>query len=131
MSLNVDNQKENHSEILVVEGTDLEMNAKQDMSSVKIVAVDGPAGSGKSTICKMVGEKLGWDYVNTGKLYRSIGFLAQEQGVALDDDDKLTEIAADFGEHFRWNAATDEIFDKARNLSEHLYSVEAGECLLL
>jgi CMP/dCMP kinase len=112
-------------------GTDV--NGKQNRESsnisleqVKIVAIDGPAGSGKSTICKMVGEKLGWDYVSTGKLYRAIGLLAQERGLDLEDDNGLVELANEFGEFFTWVASTDEIFFKERNLSEQLYSVEAG-----
>ncbi|MEY4630617.1 MAG: hypothetical protein RIQ81_737, partial [Pseudomonadota bacterium] len=38
-----------------------------------IVAVDGPAGSGKSTICSEVSARIGWSYVNTGALYRGVG----------------------------------------------------------
>ena len=101
-------------------------NKTISLENVKIVAVDGPAGSGKSTICKMVGEKLGWDYVSTGKLYRAIGLLAQERSIDLEDDNALVVLAGEFGENFRWVAATDEIFFKERNLSEQLYSVEAG-----
>ena len=58
----------------------------------------------------MVGEKLGWDYVSTGKLYRAIGLLAQERSIDLEDDNALVVLAGEFGENFRWIASTDEIF---------------------
>lgn len=102
-------------------------NGNLNMSlNVKIVAVDGPAGSGKSTICKLAGEKLGWDYVSTGKLYRAIGILANERGIDLDDDELLVELTKEFETKFRWNAETDELFFGERNFGDLLYSVQAG-----
>lgn len=50
-----------------------------------IIAIDGPAGSGKSTVAKLVAKELGFHYLDTGAMYRSIAWLALEQGIALDD----------------------------------------------
>lgn len=44
------------------------------------VAIDGPAGSGKSTVCKMIAEKYGLTYVDTGAMYRSIAWIAKNTG---------------------------------------------------
>lgn len=49
------------------------------------VAIDGPAGAGKSTIARAVARELGYIYVDTGALYRAIGLFALEHGVAPDD----------------------------------------------
>ncbi len=58
-----------------------------------IIAIDGPAGSGKSTVAKLVAEKLGFAYLDTGAMYRAVAWRALEQGVSLDDVDALTNIA--------------------------------------
>ena len=45
------------------------------------IAVDGPSGAGKSTIAKAVAEKLGIDYVDTGAMYRDIGYKIKREGI--------------------------------------------------
>lgn len=58
-----------------------------------IIAIDGPAGSGKSTVAKRVAERLGFHYLDTGAMYRAVAFRALEDGVALDDGSSLAAIA--------------------------------------
>lgn len=50
-----------------------------------IVAIDGPAGSGKSTVARGLAARLGFRYLDTGAMYRALTWLALEEGVALDD----------------------------------------------
>lgn len=58
-----------------------------------IVAIDGPAGAGKSTIAKTVAAQLGFQFVDTGAMYRTVAYKALTQGVALDDGAGLAEVA--------------------------------------
>jgi cytidylate kinase len=58
-----------------------------------VVAIDGPAGAGKSSVSKTVALRAGLSLVDTGAIYRSVALLAQKQGVDLDDADKLAAIA--------------------------------------
>jgi len=58
-----------------------------------IVAVDGPAGSGKSTVASMLAERLGFLYLDTGAMYRALTWLARKNGTALDDGDELARLA--------------------------------------
>jgi cytidylate kinase len=58
-----------------------------------IVAIDGPAGSGKSTVASMLAERLGFRYLDTGAMYRALTWLARRDGVALDDGRALGELA--------------------------------------
>lgn len=51
-----------------------------------IVAVDGPAGSGKSSICGLVCERIGFTYINTGLLYRAVAYLASDGGLLAKHD---------------------------------------------
>ncbi|SRR5579884_2335365 len=58
-----------------------------------IVAIDGPAGAGKSTLAKRVAEKLGYIYVNSGAMYRAVALWALRLGVALNDMHRLEQLA--------------------------------------
>ena len=58
-----------------------------------IVAMDGPAGTGKSTIARMVAERNGFTYINSGNLYRAITWGAMRSGVALDDPEAVAAFA--------------------------------------
>jgi cytidylate kinase len=58
-----------------------------------IVAIDGPVGSGKSAVGRRVAEAIGLPFVDSGLMYRAVGCLALERGIALDDADRLTCLA--------------------------------------
>ena len=58
-----------------------------------IVAIDGPSGAGKSTVAKAVAKALGFSCLDTGAMYRAIAWRALQDGVALDDEPTLGEIA--------------------------------------
>jgi cytidylate kinase len=59
-----------------------------------IVAIDGPAGAGKTTVASAVAAKLGFEHLDTGALYRVITLLALEEGVGLDAGEDLAALAA-------------------------------------
>jgi CMP/dCMP kinase len=59
-----------------------------------IVAIDGPAGSGKSTVARSLAERLGFGYLDTGAMYRALTWLALEDGLELDDGGALGALAA-------------------------------------
>lgn len=54
------------------------------------IAIDGPAGAGKSTIARLAAKELGYIYVDTGALYRAIGLAASRRGIAADDKTAVT-----------------------------------------
>ncbi len=60
-----------------------------------IIAIDGPAGSGKSTIAKQVARMLGFHYLDTGAMYRCIAWYAIENGITFDDVAALEAVARD------------------------------------
>ena len=60
-----------------------------------VVAIDGPAGAGKSTVARSAAEALGFDYLDTGAMYRAVALAALEAGVDLSDGDGLGELAND------------------------------------
>ncbi len=58
-----------------------------------IVAIDGPAGAGKSSVARALSERLGFRYLDTGAMYRALTWLALQRGIALDDVTSLEELA--------------------------------------
>lgn len=58
-----------------------------------IVAVDGPAGAGKSTVSKLLAQKLGFIYIDTGAMYRALTLKALESGIRTNDEDALLYLA--------------------------------------
>ncbi len=58
-----------------------------------VITIDGPSGSGKGTIAKLVADRLGWTILDSGALYRLVGYSAEKAGIGFDQVDKLCEIA--------------------------------------
>ena len=58
-----------------------------------IVAIDGPAGSGKSTIAKEIARQLGFNKLDTGAMYRAVTFAAHDRGIDLDDEAAIDALA--------------------------------------
>ncbi|MGM0952557.1 MAG: (d)CMP kinase [Pseudomonadota bacterium] len=63
-------------------------------SNAPVIAVDGPGGSGKGTITKMLARSLGWHLLDSGALYRLTALAATRQGVSLEDEPALVRVAA-------------------------------------
>jgi cytidylate kinase len=59
-----------------------------------IVAIDGPAGAGKSTVARQLAERLGFRYLDTGAMYRALTWLAMQRGLDLSRGEQLGELAA-------------------------------------
>lgn len=62
---------------------------------MRVIAIDGPAGSGKSTVARHVAERLGLDYLDTGAMYRAVALAALQQGVDPSEHDRLGALAAE------------------------------------
>ena len=77
-----------------------------------IVAIDGPAGAGKSTVARRLAERLGFRYLDTGAMYRALTWLAMNRSIALDRSDELARLAMEYPVTFDdrervWIAGTD------------------------
>ena len=55
------------------------------MTALALIALDGPSGVGKSTTAKLVAQQLGWDYLDTGAMYRAAALALHRAGLALED----------------------------------------------
>jgi CMP/dCMP kinase len=88
-----------------------------------VVAVDGPGGSGKSTVARRVAERLGYVYLDTGAMYRAIGLLATEAGADLSDEAAVLPIARETPLRFD---ADGRLWADGRDVSGLIRSLDMG-----
>lgn len=68
--------------------------------SDRIIAIDGPSGSGKGTVAALLAERLGWHVLDSGALYRLVGLAVERAGISFDQEDKIAEIARNLDVRF-------------------------------
>ncbi|MCL4113397.1 UNVERIFIED_CONTAM: hypothetical protein GTU68_019523 [Idotea baltica] len=86
---------------------------------ISVITIDGPAGSGKGTISQRVADKLGWNILDSGALYRLVGLAAQRKHIDLDDEKALADIAQhlDVGDNVSLDIRTEEIGSAASQVA--------------
>ena len=92
-----------------------------------IVAIDGPAGSGKSTVARALATKLGFVHVDTGALYRAVALLAIRQKIAADDEAGLAAAMKSARIEFRSLAAGNRLFVNGEDISDKIRSEEVSK----
>ena len=83
------------------------------MNELITVAIDGPAGAGKSTIAKIIGEKFNLMYINTGSMYRAVTLKALENNISAEEVDKLLVMIDGMDMHFE----NDELILNGENIN--------------
>lgn len=92
-----------------------------------IIAIDGPAGSGKSCIGDMLAEQLEYIHISTGVFYRAVGWKADKQGIPFTDIPAMMRLIEQTDIEFRKkNDGTDGIFVDGEDVSEMIITNEAG-----
>ena len=85
-----------------------------------IVAIDGPAGAGKSTVSKLLARRLGLSFVDTGALYRTVALSARRQGIATDDDAGLAELLRAIRISFRATGDENRVYLDGEDVSSEI-----------
>ncbi len=97
---------------------------KNNSSAIKVITIDGPAGSGKSTVAKLVAENLGWIYITTGAIYRTLALLLHESG----NEDKqsvhhnLERLISFIKERYRQESKNGRVFLGEREITQEIKS---------
>jgi cytidylate kinase len=92
-----------------------------------VVAIDGPAGAGKSTVSKRLTGLLGYRLLDTGALYRSVALSAKRRGVAYADSAALAAIAAGLDIEFQLDGMTNRVFLAGEDVSAAIRTPEMSE----
>ena len=94
---------------------------------VPVICVDGPSGSGKGTLAQRLAGHLGFHLLDSGALYRIVGFAASDQGIAWDDESSVTQIARDLDVSFVTTDLGVRVIYRRRDVTEPVRSVRGGE----
>lgn len=92
----------------------------------KSIAIDGPAGAGKSTIAKKVSAELGFIYLDTGAMYRTVALKAIQNGVDTESEEDLTGIVNAINITISHDDNTQKIFLDGRDVSEDIRTAEVS-----
>ncbi len=90
------------------------------------VAIDGPAGAGKSTIAKRVAKELDFIYVDTGAMYRAIALFMLRQGVTSDDEAKVSELVQEISVEIKYVDGTQQVWLNGEDVSTEIRKEEVG-----
>ncbi|QLF91774.1 (d)CMP kinase [Pseudomonas sp. ABC1] len=96
-------------------------------AEISVITIDGPSGSGKGTVATLLARQLGWNFLDSGALYRILALAAEKHGVALDDEVRLASLAASLDVRFgaEGEGAT-VILLEGENVSESIRNETVG-----
>ena len=92
------------------------------------IAIDGPAGAGKSTIAKAVARELGYVYIDTGAMYRAVGLFCLDQAIALTDEARVSEAVRDIDITIAYDEeGAQQVFLNGANVSTRIRTQQVGD----
>jgi len=96
-------------------------------TAAPVVTIDGPSGSGKGTVGRLLALKLGWHYLDSGALYRLVALAAMRRHLDLRDAAGLAAVAANLDVRFAPAAAGDRVYLEGDDVSTELRTERAGD----
>lgn len=103
-------------------GRAIPMSDKQAVTSIPVIAIDGPSASGKGTVAALAAQALGFHYLDSGAIYRVTAHAAEAAGVALDDEAALATLARDLDLRFDGS----EVFLAGQAVGDSIRGESAG-----
>ena len=89
-----------------------------------IIAIDGPAGSGKSTIANLIAKRLGFDKLDTGAMYRTVAYICASSDIDLDDEKAVTACANELSITFETINGTQHVFADGSDVTREIRTPE-------
>lgn len=90
------------------------------------IAIDGPAGAGKSTVAKMVAKKKGFVYVDTGAMYRAIGLYFMNEGVDVEDSARVMAALSAISVEIKYEHEEQQVYLNGENVSKEIRQEAVG-----
>lgn len=90
------------------------------------IAIDGPAGAGKSTIAKLAAEKLGYIYVDTGAMYRAIALFLIKGGISADNENEVESACQNIEVEIRYEDNVQQVYLNGENVSVEIRQEKVG-----
>jgi len=95
------------------------------MSDIPVLTIDGPSGSGKGTVARLLAKRLGWHMLDSGALYRLTALAAQRRGIDLADADAVARVAAELDVRFEGEDET-RVLLEGEDVTLQIRSEEVG-----
>lgn len=95
--------------------------------AARVIAIDGPVGAGKSTVARALAARLGYRYVDTGAMYRSVALEAQRRGVAWEDEAAVAAVARAVRIEFAPGADGQRVLVDGRDVTEAIRAPRISE----
>lgn len=99
---------------------------KRSKRKGQIITIDGPAGAGKSTVSKILAERLGYFYLDTGAMYRAVAVRVQEERIDPEDDQALARLCQGLSISFRKKGRQQRIYCQGRDFTQSIREPEIG-----
>jgi cytidylate kinase len=90
------------------------------------IAIDGPAGAGKSTVARLVAERLRYIYVDTGAMYRAVTFIALRRGIPIEDERRIGDLARQLDIVLLPGDARQRVLADGEDITAHIRSLEVS-----
>lgn len=91
------------------------------------IAIDGPSGAGKSTLSRAVAKRLGIVYVDTGALYRTVGYFARSRGISLEQIDAVVPLLPEVSVEVRYEDGVQNVYLNGENLGNRIRENEISK----
>ncbi|TCK97995.1 cytidylate kinase [Natranaerovirga hydrolytica] len=96
------------------------------MSPFKSIAIDGPAGAGKSTIAKKVAETLGYVYIDTGAMYRAIAYECIRKNINIKDEEAINTLCSNIDIIIQYVDGEQQVLLNNENVTHYIRTTEVG-----
>ena len=98
------------------------------MAQVSLITIDGPSGTGKGTVARLVADHLGWHLLDSGSLYRLLALAAQTRSVPLENEDALITLAAHLDVEFvsKNNGMEERVLFEGEDVTDSIRTEEVG-----
>ncbi|MEE8259555.1 MAG: (d)CMP kinase [Nitrospinaceae bacterium] len=91
-----------------------------------IIAIDGPAGSGKSTVARLIAARLNFKYIETGSMYRAVAWKAEQSGIDLGNQERIAEVARTIAIEFQPGTEHQKVMVDGEDLTPVLQTETIG-----
>jgi len=98
-----------------------------DSKKVPVITIDGPSGTGKGTICKLLAKHLNWNFLDSGALYRALAYVAVKKDISLDNAEQLAQLAENLNLEFQLEDDKEKIIFEDEDISLKIRSERCGQ----
>jgi len=94
--------------------------------AIPVITIDGPSGSGKGTISRMLAQELGYHFLDSGALYRLLALAAERRGIALDDEAALVVLSRELDISFPATSDSEQVLLDGVDVNDEIRTEAAG-----